>query len=55
MWTSNGKKFYLFLGIIFIIGLIVGVIFLLYLIYTTTQTIHENRQSIYRLVGGTPT
>lgn len=31
MWTSNGKKFYLFLGIIFIIGLIVGVIFLLYL------------------------
>ena len=31
MWTSLNKKFYLFLSIIFIIGLILGVIFLIYL------------------------
>lgn len=31
MWTSLNKKFYLFLSIIFVIGLILGVIFLIYL------------------------
>lgn len=31
MWTSINKKIYLFLGIIFAIGLVLGIIFLIYL------------------------
>ena len=42
MWTSINKKLYLFLGIIFTIGIILGVIFLIYLDESSKELILLN-------------
>lgn len=42
MWTSNGKKLYLFLGIIFIVGIIAGIFFLFYLDEASKEIIFLN-------------
>lgn len=42
MWTSLSKKFYLFLGIIFAIGIILGFIFLIYLDESSKDLIFLN-------------
>lgn len=42
MWTSLSKKIYLFLGILFTIGLILGIIFLVYLDESSKEIILLN-------------
>lgn len=42
MWTSLSKKFYLFLGIIFTIGITLGIVFLIYLDESSKEIISLN-------------
>ena len=42
MWTSLNKKFYLFLSIIFVIGLILGIFFLIYLDEASKDILYLN-------------
>ena len=42
MWTSQNKKFYLFISIIFVIGLILSIFFLIYLDEASKDIIYLN-------------